>query len=229
MEKLAKLIPAKNGFTLIEMTIVITMLAVISIAAFPAFNRSMRRSQFQKKVADVVLLIDEARTQALASKLDSSEKIPSGGYGVFLDMTSDIAPTLQKAVLFIDDWNATVAVPAAVNVNYGDEDIANRVLPDGIYTAGGDSVITTVDINSPVYIQMTQLKGVKLADASNWASAVGNNITVIFKPPFAETVIWGNATISLQNIEVVFDLITDGSTRRIKFNRVTTAPQVFKN
>lgn len=220
------------GFTLVELIVVIVIIAIISVLAFPDFMRSLRRARFEKTVGEVVVLLEKARTQALASELDSVSKIPSGGYGVYFDFTSFVSPALptaQQAVLFIDDYNA--AEGKAVKVDYADEDIVNRVMPDEIYTAGSDSVIEIIDINEPDYIQIAKLKGDKLLDGSAWAHAMKNKVTMIFRPPYAETTIFGDGEVTdadLKNFEIEFKLVTENICRQIKFNRVTTTPQIFK-
>ncbi|MBU1090025.1 prepilin-type N-terminal cleavage/methylation domain-containing protein [Patescibacteria group bacterium] len=241
MEKFAKLIFGKRkaGFTMVELIVVIVILAAITTAAVPGFIASLRRAKFEKTVEEIVVLLEKARTQALASELDSAQKIPSGGYGVFFDFTSLVPPTDQKAVLFVDDWNADPdedgdgSDAAAVNINYADEDIANRILPDGKYTEGGDSELAVVTINDPKYIRIESLSGTKLADSSAWDHALDNEIVVIFEPPFAETKITGcnsgNPDVDLQKFEVEIELITEDISRTIRFNRITTTPQVIEN
>jgi prepilin-type N-terminal cleavage/methylation domain-containing protein len=221
VEKWRKLIHAKKGFTLVELIVVVIILLIITVASMPGFLGSLRKGQFEKNIVEIVTLLDRARTQALASKLDSSDKISSGGYGVFFDMLN------QEAVLFVDDWNA--AAGEAVNVDYAFDVVASRVLSDGIYTPGHDTALSTLVVDSPSYILLESLSGY-LLDGSAWSSAPGNTITVIFKPPYAEAIITGNpGAVSLQNFDAVFRLISDKLTRTIKFNRVTTAPQVIKN
>jgi len=227
VEKLRKLIRAHKGFTLVELIVVITIIVVVTVAAIPGFVGSIRRGQFEKTVSDVVNLLNKARTQAIASELNAQRKIPTGGYGVFFDLTSAVEPTQQKAILFIDDWNE--AEGANVNVNYADEDIANRVLPDGIYTPSRDSELATVDINLSKYVQLASLKGEDLISGDDWQNMLGNTVTVIFRPPYADTKILGNSLVELQNFEAEFKLLTEDQTRTIKFNRVTTSPQVLKN
>ncbi|MFH0776635.1 MAG: prepilin-type N-terminal cleavage/methylation domain-containing protein [Patescibacteria group bacterium] len=235
MELSAKLIRCKKGFTLVELIVVITVISVITVASLPGFIAALRRAQFEKTVNGVVALLEKARTQALASELDSAQKITTGGYGVFFDFTSESTPTDQKVVLFADNWNndpnndGNFADGKPVNLNYGDADIANRVLPDGIYTPGKDSALTTIAINDPAYVQLTGLRGQKLLNGLSWDSLAGNTITTIFKPPYADATILGNGITPLQNFEAEFKLMTESSTRTIKFNRVTTATQVIKN
>lgn len=231
MEKWQKLIHAKKGFTLVELVVVVVILLVITVSAVPGFMSSLRRGRFEQSIVEIVSLLDQARTQALASRIDANHKIPSGGYGVFFDMTSDPTTTEQKVVLFIDDWNT--AASAAVNVDYANLAVGSRVLPDGIYTPGSDTALSTFIINSPSYIRLESLSGY-LLDGSAWSSTPGNTITVIFKPPYAETIITGDNpnpphSVSLQNFSAVFKLVTENATRTIKLNRVTTAPQVTKS
>ncbi len=233
MEKFLKLIREKKvpacrqaGFTLIELIMVIVIIVTVAAASVPGFMNMLRRAKFEKTVGEVVMLFEKARTQALASKLDSNQKIPPGGYGVFLDFTTTDPPVAQKAVLFIDDWNE--AAGKKVKVDYADTNITNRILPDGIYTAGADTELTTVDLNNLPYIRMIELKGIKLTDSATWAHASGNVATLIFMPPYAETTVVGGGT-DLQTLEVIFKLVTENTCRQIIFNRVTTTPQLFKN
>ena len=203
---------------------VIMIISVITVAAVPGFTRSLRVARFEKAVGEVVVLLERARTQALASKLDSNQKIPPGGYGVFFDFTN------QEVVLFVDNWNATVG--KVVEVGYGDDvTIANRVMPDGIYTATSDSLLAAIEINNPEYVQITELKGTSLI-GSAWDHDSSNTATVIFRPPYADTTIIGVdviGTTNLKNFEIEFKLVTEDISRTIKFNRVTTTPQVFQN
>ncbi|MCF7846089.1 MAG: prepilin-type N-terminal cleavage/methylation domain-containing protein [Candidatus Peribacteraceae bacterium] len=235
MENWRKLISARSGFTLVELIVVIVIITTITVAALPGFINSFRRGQFENSVAKVVVMLEKARTQALASELDFDQKIPPGGYGVFFDFTSEADPTNQKVILFVDSWNndpdgdGSSSDAREVNVNYADEDIASRTLPDGIYTDGGDIALSTIEVNSPPYVQIAALRGEQLADGAEWVSAPGNTVTVIFKPPYAETTIFGNSITPLQNFEADFNLVTESSTRTIKFNRVTTTAQVIQN
>jgi prepilin-type N-terminal cleavage/methylation domain-containing protein len=231
VEFASKLIRGRKGFTLVELIVVISIISVMSVLAFPSFMQSLRRARFEKTVGEVVVLLEKARTQALASELDATQKIPPGGYGVYFDFTDVAIPVAQKAVLFVDDWNTTAG--KAVKVDYADEDIVNRVMPDGIYTSGSDSEIDTVEINYLDYIRILNLKGNKLSDGTLWAHAMGNKVITIFKPPYAETTIFGDAVAvaadaDLKNFEIEFKFVTEDICRQIRFNRVTTTPQIFK-
>jgi prepilin-type N-terminal cleavage/methylation domain-containing protein len=229
VEFASKLIYGRKGITLIELIVVISIISIMSVLAFPSFMQSLRRARFEKTVGEVMVLLEKARTQALASELDATQKIPPGGYGVYFDFTNDAIPTAQKAVLFVDDYNA--AEGKDVKVDYADKDIADRVMPDGIYTSGNDSVIDTVEINESDYIRIFKLKGNKLSDGTLWAHVIDNKVTSIFKPPYAETTIFGDGFVvdaELKKFEVEFKLVTEDICWQIRFNRVTTTPQIYK-
>ena len=227
MQIRSKVFRNRRGFTLVEMMIVVMIISVLAIAAIPVFISGFRRAAFENTVNAAVTFLEQARTQALASELDASYKIPPGGYGIFIDFTLVSPPVDQKVILFIDDWNE--AVGQAVNVNYADEAIASRVIPDGKYTAGSDTILKTVEINQLDYIRLETLSGTKLSDGTAWAHAAGNTVTAIFQPPYAETVVIGNGTEDLRSFEAKFELTTENIFRTIRFNRITTTPQIIKS
>lgn len=213
------------GFTLVELLVVLTIIGITTAVAIPNFMASSRRSTFQAMVNEVSTLFEQARTQALASELGSDLKTPPGGYGIFINLAS------QKATLFVDDFHAGCGLASCrVNMNYADEDMANRVSPDGIYTAGSDTVVKTITINSKTYMNLLQLSG-KKEDDTTWTGSATANITVIFTPPYAETsivAIDGGSSIILKELEARFDLVTENAYRKIKFNRITTTPQLLQ-
>ncbi|MFA5352150.1 MAG: prepilin-type N-terminal cleavage/methylation domain-containing protein [Candidatus Gracilibacteria bacterium] len=223
-----KIFRSVAGFTLVELLVVITIIGITTAVAIPNFLASSRRSTFQAMVNEVSTLFEQARTQALASEFSQSGsnlKTPPGGYGIFLNLVS------QKATLFVDDFHAGCSLASCfVNMNYANEDMANRVSPDGIYTAGSDTVVKSVAINSKTYMKLLQLSG-KKEDDTNWTSSNTASVTVIFTPPYAEAsivAIDGGSSIPLKEFEAKFDLSTENAYRKIKFNRITTTPQIFQ-
>jgi prepilin-type N-terminal cleavage/methylation domain-containing protein len=232
----------QTGFTIVELLVVITILVAITTMAVPGFLSSVRRARFEKTVGEIVTVLERARTQALASELDDHQKIPPGGYGVYFDTTDTTPATDQKVVLFVDDWNASSGPGGAgVNINYADEQITGRVLPDGQYTPGSDSELVVIEVNAMPYIQLESLFGTKLQDSSAWAHASDNKVLVIFQPPYADTKVVSCTAIgdcviddtvaSLSNQLKSFEaeFVAGHLSRTIKFNRATTTPQVFEN
>ena len=187
--------------------------------AIPNFTQMIRQARFDNKINEVVSLFEKARTQALASELDNNQKIPPGGFGVLLDQIN------QDAILFIDDWNDSESKD--VSVNYGREDISNRVLPDQIFTAGQDTVIETIAIDEFGFIKLNSVSGESLN--SPGGQITQNLITIIFLPPQAEVKMFGDVSGELQNLEIELELTIGNVIREIKFNRVTTTPEITKN
>jgi prepilin-type N-terminal cleavage/methylation domain-containing protein len=220
VENWRKLIREKKGFTLIELIVVIVIIAIIAAVAIPSITRSIRRARFENEVNSIATLLEQARTQALASELDADKKVPPGGYGVLIDFAN------QKAILFIDDWNE--AENDDVNVNYGREKIDERVLPDEIFTTGKDTALSTVEIGKLVSSKLDSLAGTQL-DGTKWDHAAENFVTVIFRPPYAETTIVGKNNVELKSFAAKFVLVTENTERTIEFNRVTTTPQINLN
>ena len=209
------------------------IVGILAMVALPNFLTSYHRFNFQNTVKAVTILYEKARTQALASKINGSEKMPPGGYGVWIGV--DGADDKMKAVLFVNDWNT---VGGAVKMDYTDADIDARVVPDaaftkpsGAATADGDTILQSVIINDKEYIKLASLKGLT-PGASDWSAAaeimpsslgVTKGVTAIFVPPFAETKI-DNTTFS--KLRAVFTLGTSGVTRTLTLDRVMTTPQV---
>lgn len=213
----------RSGFTLVELMIVIIIVGIMSGLAIPEFFATSRRNTFGGIANRVAILFNQARTQALASELDDDLKAPPGGYGIF------VSAALQKAVLFIDNFHYDCGLSSCrVNMNYANEDIAQRVSPDGIYTSGSDTVLESITLNEQTYMRLSMLTG-KKEDDSIWSGSANASVTIIFTPPYAETSIValdGPDEIILKELEMKFDLLTENIFRKIKFNRITTTPQV---
>lgn len=224
-------IHSRQGYSLVELLTVLVVVGILAMVAVPNFLSSYHRLNFQNTVKSVAALYERARTQALASKIDAAQKMPPGGYGVWLGV--DGADNQMKAILFINDWNT---VGGSVKMDYTDAEIDSRVVPDAVFTkpigvGTGDTVIDTVIVNDKEYVKLSSLKGLA-PGASNWATApeimpgtlgITRGVTTIFMPPFAETKIDDAAFSKMQ---AVFTLGTSATTRTLTLDRVMTTPQV---
>lgn len=221
----------------------LSILSIVTSMAVPGIMSSIRRAKFEKTVAEVVTALERARTQALASELNAEQKIPPGGYGIYIDSgDNDVNTDDQKVVLFVDDWNDSAG---KVKLDYADEEIGSRVLPDGKYTPDYDTELAVIEVNAAPYIQIRGhsssdygLSGTYLQNSTPWNAAANNKILVIFKPPYANTeivscidsaqcVLDGSINNQLKDFTVEFK--ADNIERTLKFNRTTTTPQITKN
>lgn len=223
---------SRQGFTLVELLIVVFIIGLLAMLALPGFIGAYQKAQFNAVVQDVRGLLEEARTQALASQYSLLDRgdgvpiptIPAGGYGVYLDATT------ATATLFIDDWNADDN--RAVDMGYDPTSIANRTIPDGVYTAGSDTLLKTIDITPQVYIAVDSIQGTTLT-GDVWQPQLTDQptATLVFQPPYAETTITGrvadDTATALQTVTLTLDLRGRSPlTRTLMLDRITTTPLI---
>lgn len=211
--------------------IVVTILGILAAMALPNFIRDVREASYRKNTLAITGLIEKARTQALASEVESSgTKVSPGGYGVAFDKNAN------KVILFVDDYHNGCIQPSdpcpnkdtcKVLVDYAKEQFACRVAPDGKFTAGldGDTVKEVVEINDPGYVQMVSLEGTKLADGVVTDEAF---VTLIFKPPYAETILAGSVGEELKSFALAIGPSEADPKYELTLNRVTGTPQITK-
>ena len=60
----------RQGFTLIEMMVTISIVAMVSSFAAPSFNQHIQNYKFNNETKDLLSLMGEARAQAIALKKD---------------------------------------------------------------------------------------------------------------------------------------------------------------
>lgn len=60
----------RRGFTLIELMVCISILAIVTSIAAPSFNQQIKNYKFNNETRDVLTLIGEARAQAIGLKKD---------------------------------------------------------------------------------------------------------------------------------------------------------------
>ncbi len=76
-----------QGFTLIEMLVVLAIVGLTSALAFPEMDRVMESLRLKHARADVVAKVAAARAEAQSSGIPSSIKIGSGGTSIILGDT----------------------------------------------------------------------------------------------------------------------------------------------
>jgi prepilin-type N-terminal cleavage/methylation domain-containing protein len=230
-KKIFKIFRKQKGVTLIELMIVLVIITVIAAISIPSFLKNIQQTKFEKKINEIVILFEQARAQALSSKIDKTadQKIPPGGYGVHLDSNENN----QKAILFIDDWNDTLG--KKVNVDY--LDFANRVIQDSLFTepnsdgfSNGDSILEIIPIDDSNYLKLNSFDGEQLSDFTVWDYSPNDTMTIIFEPPYANVNIIANngaENFELQNFTVQFKFTkADDIFQSIYLNRITTSPQI---
>jgi prepilin-type N-terminal cleavage/methylation domain-containing protein len=77
-----------QGFTLIEMLVVLAIVGLTSALAFPEMDRVMESLRLRHARTDVVATVAAARAEAQNSGIPSSIKIGSGGTSIILGDTS---------------------------------------------------------------------------------------------------------------------------------------------
>lgn len=60
----------RNGFTLVELMIVVTIAAVLSAMAIPSFTQWRRNIEFRKTTRDLVSILREAKSRAIKTNLE---------------------------------------------------------------------------------------------------------------------------------------------------------------
>lgn len=88
-----------NGFTLIEMLVVIAILGLISGIAFPALERTIAQQRYRMAIGAVELALHDARATAVSKGTETSLILPPLAEGIAIDMT-------QGDIRFYNDGSA---------------------------------------------------------------------------------------------------------------------------
>ena len=92
-----------KGFTLIELMVILSIIAIISSIAAPSFNQQFKQYKFDQESQDVLSLFREARAQAILLKKD-----------VKLTFTQSISDIPTASNYFWHAKNAQITTPSSV-------------------------------------------------------------------------------------------------------------------
>ncbi len=127
-----------NGFTLLEMLVVLGIAALISGIGFPAMQRGIGAQEFRTGVASATALLRDARARALRG--DTTVRIEAGPEGLragdaALPLPRTVIAKLDRPVLFYGDGSASGGIVAI--------DGATRHAQIAVATATGLPTVTT--------------------------------------------------------------------------------------
>jgi prepilin-type N-terminal cleavage/methylation domain-containing protein len=120
-------VPSRNGFTLVETLIVVVLLGLMTLIAFPKMSAAMVRNDVRSARTTVINLVAQARTVAAQSSrltwvkfegntahvLARPRRKPGGGAPV------DLADTVGTIHNLAQDYRVTVTVtPAADSIRF---------------------------------------------------------------------------------------------------------------
>ena len=184
----------KKGFTLIELTIVTVIVVLLGTIAVPSFNRSIKKTKYEKTLTEVVSVIKEARNSAIIGKFTLSGSdltTPKSGYGILFDKNS----SPHKLITFIDKNE------------------------DKNYSTGTDSLLIT--LNFPEEIQIKSMSGTKTANSAATENELNNGI-ILFQPPQGKTVLNENSSNSdLIELRIKLERYDQKKSKTLKINTIS--------
>ncbi len=136
-----------NGFTLIELILVLALLVIITSMALPTMSRFIRGRALGSESARLLALMHEAQSRAVSEGMPVILWIdaPHGQYGVTLETTGQ-AGDAKAENLSVDD---TLKI-AVMNLGTGTQTTfksmpAIRFLPDGTIDEGSPQTVQLAD------------------------------------------------------------------------------------
>lgn len=113
------MIKLRQGFTLVELMIVIAIIAIIASIAVPRFQTSIETQRLNTQTKDLILLLSTARNQALTLRQDVAVNVNSSRDNTNLEfnwMPEDNNKIIEKTTAFsitflpngtVENFNAT--------------------------------------------------------------------------------------------------------------------------
>ncbi|OGH09979.1 MAG: hypothetical protein A2152_03435 [Candidatus Levybacteria bacterium RBG_16_35_6] len=145
----------QRGFTLVELIIVLTIIAILSSIGIASFVESSRNASLQTAQDKLVSMINVAKSRALSQTTppDSSKCIGTlRGYEIFFPTSSMVCLT---AICSISPTRATVDCDMGIDsFTFSDDELSfSNPLPDPFYFPILSDTIE--GLNSPVQIDIT--------------------------------------------------------------------------
>lgn len=185
----------KSGFTLIELTVVITLIGIMAILTVPSYYGATKNAKYEESITEIISLIKDMRTNAIIGKFTGTGagyySTPVGGYGVFVDISN------QNLTFFTDtDANGTYSI--------GSDDVLE------IYTLPNETILKSAS-------------GTKSTDYT--VIDTSNNIDpaiILFKPPQAETILnENNTTKDLIELNIILERYDGLKSKTLKINKIS--------
>jgi prepilin-type N-terminal cleavage/methylation domain-containing protein len=223
-----------KGFTLIELLITIALIVIVFSIATYNFFESQKKVVFQNSVSEVMTTIKQAQNFARSSKIiklniddEIQEIIPAGGYGIYINGTEE-RPTL---ITYSDIWNESQNKMINTEDYQNIDGVFQKIWPDSIYTA---DTAKDFELDQYLFPEAVTIKSIVLIDNN------GNNVipdpaiaSIIFIPPFAETII-ADSTGNSDYLEILITLENQAQVRgdkekTIRLHRITGFPTTEVN
>lgn len=153
----------KKGFTLIELTIAMAIMAIMTTVMFSNYPESITRLELANTSHKIALLVREA--QVRGSAIDSKSNLVSG-YGVYANITS------ENSVKLFSDFSAGGTTDVNTGIRLG----------DGVYDNVPDEVVSTLKISDKFKVAKLCIKKSTITTCSDIDTSLVN-LTISFTRP----------------------------------------------
>lgn len=185
----------KNGFTLTELLVVITIIGIISLVSVPSYLGSIKKARYEGGVTEVITLIRDARNTSLIGKIGTaSGNTLEGGFGVLIQKNAT-----GSSVLSFQDKNENTIFDAGVDTTLA------------VYTLPSETILQT-------------MSGARAVDYTvlPFSNDNFNNAVILFRPPQGETFLNENSPAkNLTDLFILLKRYDDQKSKRLKINKIS--------
>lgn len=202
----------KSAFTIVEMLIVISIIAVFSVVATVNYNRTQRSIEFGNVYLQITEMLREARNLAINSKVDNrlSNPRPPHAYSVNFD-----ARTPYVITQFLDAYkDAETKMPYSLDP-----------------TSNGDLILQEYTLPDQYTLTLSFKKNIK---DSSYSLSANQMASVGFMPPFGDVYLTDDPGATKnpdlqKKIEIKITQTLTGGTRYICINAIGSVIQESLN